>query len=293
MERRAGSFDLQLSELGAALSDRLRVRVMAVALIAGLGVVDWISGPNVAFSVFYLLPVSALAWTSSRRWAVAAAILSAASWIAADAAGQAYSHALIPVWNVTTRLTMFLIVSLLVSHLRVTAEHERKLARIDFLTGVANSRWFYESAQAVVAAARSSREVVTLLYIDLDDFKKINDRCGHSGGDDVLRLVGEALRASTRSHDLVGRVGGDEFAILIPSSDRSAAEAAVKHVGDRVADGLAYLEPPVTCSIGAVTFVDVRQALDNMIEAADDLMYQVKRTGKKAVHHRVEADISA
>ena len=222
------------------------------------------------------------------RSAVQAAVLAAITWAAADvASGRSHSSAWINVWNTSARLVVFLVVVKLLISLRDSREVQEKLARCDWLTGVANSRTFEESAIDVMATAERTRQPFTVAYIDLDDFKAINDTLGHSGGDDVLRAVGRALTDSTRATDLVARVGGDEFALLLPATDSEGAARLMNDLVPRALEELRNVPLPVTFSAGAATFLVPPRDIDLMVRTADELMYGAKRTRKGSFRHVV------
>lgn len=261
-----------------------------VGALAGtllIGVVDWATLDELVFSPFYLLPVSLVAWTSSLSRTVATAVVAALTWLAADvAAGADYSHPAIPIWNTSARLAVFLLFGGLIGQLRLSAQHEQELARTDPLTGVSNSRWFLEQTAAQLRQPDGC--TLTLAYLDLDDFKAINDTRGHSGGDDVLAAVGTALRTSTRqAQDVVGRLGGDEFALLLALPEELDSAAHVAGVIQRVQGSLASRDVQVSFSAGAVSFLTAPATVDEAIDAADALMYEVKRAGKGSFRHRV------
>ena len=123
--------------------------------------------------------------------------------------------------------------------------------------------------------------------MDVDDFKLVNDRHGHSAGDRLLRNVAEAIRKDVREFDLVSRIGGDEFVILMPETGEHAARAVVRRVRRRLLEVVRAKGWPVTFSIGVVTWDAPPASVDEMLREADDLMYSAKRGGKNAVRHKV------
>jgi diguanylate cyclase (GGDEF)-like protein len=255
--------------------------VTAVIAVVALGAIDWATGPNLAFSVFYLMPVAGVASVSPGRRCLFVAGCAALAWMVADlAAGAEYSTAMIPVWNTATRFAVFAVVGSLVSRLQRAVAHEQVLARTDHLTGAANSRWFSATADERM---RSGAEAATLVYLDLDDFKAINDSHGHGGGDAVLKRVAEELQAAVRHDDLVARVGGDEFVLLLLRESGSEAVGDVQAVVERVRSALHSLDPPISFSAGAVTFTPPPATIADAVDVADALMYDVKRRGKGAV----------
>lgn len=171
----------------------------------------------------------------------------------------------------------------LLATLRRRLSEEAALARRDALTGVLNTRAFLERLEYSVALSRREPRPNTLAYIDLDDFKQVNDSYGHGRGDELLRAVGQTLSESTRATDSVARVGGDEFAILFPDTDSVGPSDVLDKLRGRLEQTLANQGVAVTCSIGAVTFPQPPASVHEAMRVADEMMYAVKRRGKHAV----------
>ncbi len=262
-----------------------RTLLCAVVATLVLGFIDWATGAELSFSAFYLLPVTAVAWSNDRVKWVGVAILSAGCWWVADiTTAPSYAHPLIPFWNTVMRLAVFLLVGALFAQLRRTLTREQLASSTDYLTGVLNSREFLRRGAELVA--RPGPGTLTVLFVDIDDFKTVNDTHGHSGGDEVLRRIGAALRGSVRSGDVVGRLGGDEFGLLYVTPTGEGAEEALEELVGRARDALRHLDPPVGFSAGAVTFDAPLSSLGSAIEHADRLMYEAKRSGKGALTHQ-------
>src|SRR2546429_8434445 len=137
-------------------------------------------------------------------------------------------HWSIPYWNVVLRLAALVLVSEAVARLRLAHARERELASQDAVTGGPNARACYEFAGAEIARARRYIHPFSVAYLDLDDFKLVNDRLGHLAGDAVLRSVARALSGVLRSSDLVARLGGDEFVVLLPEAGAAPARPAAQ-----------------------------------------------------------------
>ena len=278
-----------VAAVGNLIDARPRWRVVtgSLLLVVVLGWIDYITGPQVAFSIFYLLPIASVAWKLSRRAAVAVSLLSAVTWLVADvASGQHYGQTWIPVWNTASRFAVFVLVAALIDGLRNALKEQETLARMDPLTGVENPRAFMEHARELLEQMRLDREPLTLAYIDVDNFKQVNDSLGHSGGDDLLRAIGTALVQVTRETDRVGRLGGDEFALLLPNTGSEGARSVLEGLHARVAATLnGRAKTMVSLSAGAVTFLVPPHDLDEMVNAADNLMYEAKRAGKDTFRH--------
>jgi diguanylate cyclase (GGDEF)-like protein len=164
---------------------------------------------------------------------------------------------------------------------RVRKEHCAVLAlsRSDVLTGLWNRRAFEEAVEVECARAERSRQPLCLVYIDVDNFKQVNDRAGHHAGDRVLQQIGAAIRQAIRAHvDRGFRIGGDEFALLLPGSRAAEAEAAVTRIsGEGVQSASAWAGEHLGLSAGIVEF-NARESANEFVRRADDAMYRSKRS---------------
>lgn len=249
-------------------------------------VVDTVSGPEIAFSIFYLLPISMLAW--HRGWQVAriAVLASGLAWLLADVlAGHQYSLAAIQYWNALVRTTFFFVVAYTVTQLRRAVDEQQRLARTDTLTGVANSRWLLELTEREIKRQKRYLHPLSMAFIDCDNFKQVNDRFGHAAGDELLRRIATAVLLTLREVDVVARLGGDEFAILLPETDAPAAEKVSAKVREALRH--AVREFNVTFSIGLVTYLRPAASVDELLHSADQVMYEAKNAGKNRSRHNV------
>lgn len=153
-------------------------------------------------------------------------------------------------------------------------------AREDPMTGLPNRRAFDDHLQRLVAAADRSAQPLSLLLIDVDRFKEVNDSRGHMVGDQVLRAVAGALRASGREADIVARIGGDEFAVLLPSCALEDALPVGAAAADRAAARTARIGAPVTVSVGAATLPAGARTAPELFAAADSALYASKHDGR-------------
>jgi diguanylate cyclase (GGDEF)-like protein len=261
---------------------------LGFAIVVLVGVIDHITGPELFVSIFYLLPIFLVTWFTERWMGVTISIVSAITWLITDfTAGHAYSYPAIPYWNMIVRLGTFLIMTLILSALKKALEHEKELARTDPLTGVANGRYFITLADMEINRARRYKHSFTVVYIDLDNFKTVNDHFGHSTGDALLRSVAHTIRNNIRATDIVGRLGGDEFAILLPETGPEPAEVITRKVQKVNLDVMQKNEWPVTFSIGVVTFVSPPSTVDEMLKISDGVMYAAKKTNKNAIKYKI------
>lgn len=262
--------------------------ILGVVLTGVVGVIDHLTGPEVAFSIFYLIPISLVTWFVGKWSGFSISIASAVTWLAADlSAGHTYSHYIIPYWNSTVRLGFFFIVTFSLSALKRFLEQESELARKDYLTGVANGRYFTELASSEIDRARRYGRPFTVVYIDIDNFKSINDSFGHSMGDTLLASVGRTIRSGIRTTDIAARLGGDEFTILMPETDLESAQEFLGRLKNQFLDAMQRNGWPVTFSIGVVTFISPPITVDEMIRMADDLMYSAKKSCKGTIKYEL------
>jgi diguanylate cyclase (GGDEF)-like protein len=127
---------------------------------------------------------------------------------------------------------------------------------------------------------------LTVAYIDLDNFKTVNDQLGHRTGDELLIAVVSAIRSHIRATDVLARFGGDEFVILLPDTPGEAAFKFLTKMHDNLDQIMALKQWPVSFSIGVVTYCNVPSTVDEVIRNADELMYTVKHGGKNRLLHR-------
>lgn len=258
-----------------------------VLITAAVAAIDFVTGPDLNVSIFYLVPVIFATWFLSRRAGIVIAVLSVAAWASIDLmAGAHYASVLVPAWNSAVRLGSFLLVLELVHLMKEAKAREARLARVDSLTGVANGRSFSDRASLELASMRRSGRPMTLAYIDLDHFKDVNDTVGHTEGDRLLRTVAHAIADRLRTTDLVSRLGGDEFGVLLPNTDEATAPEVLVAIDQAIRHAVAG-QWEVGCTIGAVTFVRAPESVDFMVRAADELMYRGKRGGRGRIERGV------
>jgi diguanylate cyclase (GGDEF)-like protein/PAS domain S-box-containing protein len=158
----------------------------------------------------------------------------------------------------------------------------RKLAVTDELTGLRNRRAFEERLGMEFSMARRRNRELSVLLIDVDDFKKVNDRWGHAAGDEVLRRLGRILQTTVRLPDLPARYGGEEFVVLLPESDQQSALGLARRVMARVAIEK-WDNTPLTISIGLASMDNSMIDGYRLVEMADEALYAAKRAGKNRI----------
>jgi len=260
-----------------------------VAFVSLLAVcaLDMVSGARVMPLFFYLLVAGLAAWSfGERKGALFALLVSLSGVTVRYFQMSADPHlAMVPeLWNLFARVLTASLVVVLVSGMRSAIQLERWRASTDGLTGVLNKSAFQERMTAAAGAARGTERAFILCYMDIDGFKQINDRHGHSAGDEILRLFASAAMDAIRDGDLFARIGGDEFVALINIPAVGQGDYVATLVHRRISDILAKTGLPVTCSMGAlVATAGELQPIEAAVQLADSLMYEVKRSGKSAL----------
>ncbi len=267
---------------------RLRPLASSIGLLLAIGVADYFAGYEVQISVVYLIPVFYAATRVGRPAGMAIAVSSSVIGVGGDLlAGQEFSSW--PALGIVfvLRTALFLVFVEVVSALRHALEREKESARTDSLTGVSNRRHFIELTGAALAFARRYRRPMTIAYLDLDNFKQVNDRFGHQAGDEVLCAVAHTIRSRLRVTDVVGRLGGDEFAVCLPETGADAAALVLGKLRDECTASVPENCRPVTVSMGMVTFAYPPATVDELLERTDTMLYAAKREGRNRLIHEV------
>ena len=262
------------------------VLLISILTVAILGITDYISGFEMSFSIFYLLPISFTILLSDFKLGIIISLLSAFSWYLADiSSGHIYNSLFTPIWNSVMRFGYFMIHTYFFSQFIKLYEKTKINSLTDSLTGIANTRYFMEFFEREIKKAKRTNLTFTLLYIDLDNFKFINDTYGHQVGDSLLKMIAKTVNGSIRPSDIFARLGGDEFAILLPESDYSESNNLIKRIKKTIETELKKNNWPITVSIGAITYKNFENTISEMIKQADDFMYKVKKDGKNNIEH--------
>lgn len=239
---------------------------------------------RLALAPLYMLPMCLASW----RLGLLPGVAIAAAAAALPSLTIMASDMQLPSGSIVTNLVVHTLVLALVASIVASYRHshdrEAVFARHDRMTGVLNKQAFAEEAEAMLQAARSNKQILVLLYVDLDGFKAINDRHGHEAGDAILTSFANAAVALTRRCDRFGRIGGDEFAAMLAADTVEQARDLAQIAHSRFSAALSGGAYPTTCSIGAlIVMADSTHDLIALWSEADQLMYAAKRAGKNRV----------
>ena len=254
-----------------------------VLLVAFIAWIEKSLSYQLKFSLLYFIPILAATRFFGVRVGVVASIACAVITLVIDVFSAAkYAFWFISYLNAGMILVVYVLAVLLDGQYR----HESQMARTDPLTGLLNRKAFFELLQAEVERCKRYHRPVSIAYVDVDDFKQLNDKYGHTTGDRFLVTLARTLSKGSRMSDQVARLGGDEFAVLMPETNENGAHTVLKRL-----NGLAQIMNKhlfsVTLSIGVVTFQKAPESAEAMVTEADRLMYLGKQKGKNRIETHV------
>lgn len=265
------------------------VRKPVLLIIGGLWMIAISAADYVAhshylleFSPFYLVPISFFSWFIGKRAGISVGILSAGigSFIRLRNVPRAVAF-----WDALIWCALYLTATFIIIQLKGLYQRERDLSRIDPLTRIANRRAMFEAASQAKRLAERNRAPLSICYIDVDNFKRVNDRFGHNAGDHVLTAVAATIAAALRPSDSVARVGGDEFVVLLPGANQDDAAGIMRRVEQELEHEMKQHRYPVTFSIGIASFISPLGSVPDMLAEADQAMYARKSRSR----HRRDA----
>ncbi len=255
---------------------------------AGIGTVHYLTGPELTLSLFYLLPIMLVTWYVGPWAGVVIAFCCAGLWLLADLTViDAFRRPVIPIVNETFRLLVFLIIVWITATLHKALLKQKVLANIDPLTRISNRRAFFDLAARELKRARRFNYPLSILYMDLDNFKCVNDDLGHHVGDELLCQVARHIQRHIREIDILARLGGDEFCVLLVDSTPIVSHKVSRKLHLSISELMRSKNWPVTISIGAATFLSFPGCVSEMIAAADQLMYIAKKDRQQNIIHKI------
>lgn len=260
---------------------------VSIFIIILIAYSDYQTGAHISMMLIYAVTILVASWYCGKIEGIIVAVFAASGWLIVNVLHQRpEGNNLILSWNALTRLGVFVLIAYtfsLQAQLRETLNCEKLRADTDRLTGLLNTGAFRERVEEEIFRAQRYKHPLSLAYIDLDNFKQVNDFQGHARGDKLLQQVSETIANSIRKIDIAGRIGGDEFSICLPETDD---EQVCKFI-DKLAKALDTMNSQsgwqVTASIGVVTCTEICETYDELLGKADNLMYTAKEKGKNAV----------
>ncbi len=235
--------------------------------------------------LIYLIPISIAAWFCGIYYGIVIAILCSMSWLNIFIFHKAiliFDNLIVV--NSIVRVLILLSCAVLLGKLHQALLHEKVLSRIDNLTGLANAKSFLEALYKEIDRSARHERVISIIYMDIDNFKTINDNYGHDMGDKALQETAKTLNSIFRPSDTVARMGGDEFAILMPEINNESAIIAAEKLRVEFHKMSEEKKWPISLSIGVGTFSGPQRNSDKIIQFVDDLMYSAKENGKNSIN---------
>jgi len=255
---------------------------IGLALVTVISLVDWLTPDTTQLSVLYVGAITIAAWAGPvfSGYAVAAASTIAMFAVATLAHSQPTETLLT---NGLVATVVFAATAVAVTTMRRSIDDGRHDALIDPLTETLNRRGFDTVAERERIRAGREGQALTLAYFDLDSFKQVNDAFGHKVGDTVLNEFATTISTAVRGTDILARVGGDEFVLLLPNTDARQALVVVDRIRNRLRESVKVGNASVTASVGVATYRFPPESIDALVFGADDLMYEAKQRGGDSV----------
>jgi diguanylate cyclase (GGDEF)-like protein len=259
---------------------------LSFGLMLGLGALHyWVVPPSLSLTVFYLLPIAIATWFVGARLGQVLAFLSAA--LTYEILFQRHVPLLNVAWEASMVWVIGAIVAELLHGIKLSSEVGKQLSRIDSATGAVNRRFFTELLEAEFHRSERYRFALTVAYIDLDNFKQLNERLGRQAGDELLYRFVEQLSEALRANDVVARLGGDEFALLLPQTNDVQAQQVFTRLQPQMKDALEAETIPIEYSIAVVTFLEMPEMAEDLTEQAEALLQSIKANGKNRLEYQV------
>ena len=266
----------------------------AVSLFALMGLVVWMAqidlgdGWRALARLLSAAPVVLAGWWMGPAAAGVCAAGAAAAMLIGDLRGGAPGGLGAALADGTTSLILLAIMGLLVSRVRSDRgrlvdllDREKTLARTDAVTGLMNHRGFVETLMREASRSRRAVQPLCVAFMDLDNFKQVNDHYGHAAGDTLLKLIARSIRETIRGGDVPARLGGDEFVVMFWDVDRNAVEGIARRIIEKVREaGQDYPRAALGASVGIAYFDVPPASVEEIIKRADNAMYEAKTMGK-------------
>lgn len=240
--------------------------------------------PDVGFAPLYMPIICGAAWGLGAREGHFVAVLTA---FLAVMAGLRASSPVTPeilVMRVIVRISTFIFLASAITSFRRSYDREQFHAHRDRMTGTLNKQVFERRCATAIKDAAHTNHTLLLAILDLDDFKAVNSTEGHLAGDEVLTTFAKGASSIMRREDLIGRIGGDEFSLLMRVPSIAEAQVFADDIHARLTAVLAGSRHPVTCSMGALLIPPhVPRDIAELMQGADQAMYRAKHSGKNAI----------
>jgi len=266
--------------------------IIPIFLVIVIGYADFLTSYEISWEILYFISIFFSAWYDGKNTSILIAILSGISWLIANIYSRHSSpNQMILFFNALGMTITFIFFALLFSKIRKILRNERRLVRRDFLTGLLNSKGFYEYLENEIERFKRYKSPFTVVYMDIDNFKQLNDRIGHLEADKIIKEIAYRIRSYFYSVDTVARLGGDEFGFLLVKVNSKKSKLIMERLKDKLLQFVNNKNLPITFSYGVATFESDLSIKDlsptELVKIADDLMYKSKKNGKNRITYKV------
>ena len=257
---------------------------VVLVLCLAVGWIDYATGTEVRVLPLYFTATSFGAWRLGRSGVSVSVASALSTWIAAqwfDPANQ-WSSA---IWisNIATQGAALLFVGMLVATLTEQLRVANAANRRDSLTGLRNRHGLLSDTAIAIELCRRNERAIALAFVDLDNFKQVNDRLGHKAGDLLLQVCAGVIQQNCRSTDIAARLGGDEFVIAMPELQSAEAQVVMDRLRQTFTAQPEVADSQVSMTIGVLVAPRADLTIESLLTRADSLMYEAKRAGKDRV----------
>jgi len=267
------------------------LEVLSVALVVLIGFYDYWVGSEVSVTLFYLLPILISAWFGKKWSGYGIALASVAACAIANWHFQEYLSVGLLFWNIAMRTVIFLFFAYFIIQIKrkvLELNLDSALApRIDPLTKIFNSRTFYEIVETEMKKLQRYKRPIAIAYMDINNFKTINNTFGNTTGDHLLFTVAQEMSKNIRASDVIARIGGDEFVFLMPEAEINGVRVFVAKIQGILAKTAEENGWPVTFSFGATLFLKPPYNVNEMIKIPEDQMRLAKNAENNSAQYSV------
>ena len=264
---------------------------LSFLMILVLGIVQFMIGGIINIAPLYIFPPLFSSWYGSKTAGLLSALFSTLVFVTIEVISSRASFAFDALLFFSLPyLLAYSLLAILITNFRNVHRIEVHAADTDNLTGIHSARSFYAELANELLRSKRYDHVFSLAYIDIDNFKNINDSLGHTAGDNLLKEVADCLVSSLRTTDIVSRLGGDEYVCLLPETNQEEAKPAFLKAMELLKKRMKKRNWEVSFSIGVVTFENLPEDIKEAIDIADKLMYSVKNDDKNNVAYQVHQE---
>ena len=261
------------------------ITIIGCIVVLALWTLDYyIIGQEITFTLLYLIPVGLTVWFGGINGGIITSILSTFTWFIVYSNRESFPEITpVIIINFILKLSVYLVFSYILNRLNQNLLHEKELSATDALTDAMNRRAFNKILKSEIARSSRYGHPISLIYFDVDNFKTINDKYGHNTGDKLLKKISETAKGNLRNTDVFARMGGDEFAVLLPETGYPEAEKVTALLNKALNKMVNNLHLPCSFSIGMVSYRNAPENPEEIIGKADNLMYYSKNQGKSRI----------